>query len=196
MIEIQPDENFYISTDRILATIDEHADETALILLPGLQYYSGQVFDIPRITKYAQDRGITVGWDLAHAAGNIPLRLHDWNVDFAAWCTYKYLNAGPGAIAGAFVPARHGGVELDPDTGEHKFRHRLAGWYGGDQSVRFNMAKEFQPTPGAQGFQVSDPSALDLAARAAARGGGGGAGGAGRGAGARGRAGGAGGRLG
>ncbi|KAJ9134087.1 Kynureninase [Pleurostoma richardsiae] len=171
MIEISPDENFYISTSKVLATIDEHAEETAMILLPGIQYYSGQLFDIPRITQYAQEHGIVVGWDLAHAAGNVELRLHDWNVDFAAWCTYKYINAGPGAIAGAFVHERHGKVEWTPsEDGEAPkpvFRPRLSGWYGGDKSVRFNMAKQFQPTPGAAGYQLSNPSAIDLAALSA-----------------------------
>lgn len=164
MVQIQPDENFYISTEKILATIDEHAEETALLLLPGIQYYSGQLFDIPRITKYAQDRGLVVGWDLAHAAGNVELSLHDWNVDFAAWCTYKYINAGTGSIAGAFVHERHGTVEFDPETGKPLYRHRLTGWYGGDKSVRFNMDNKFLPTVGAGGFQVSNPSAIDLAA--------------------------------
>ncbi|KAK6222626.1 Kynureninase (L-kynurenine hydrolase) [Pestalotiopsis sp. IQ-011] len=164
MVQIQPDENFYISTDKILATIDEHAEETALLLLPGIQYYSGQLFDMARITKYAQDRGLVVGWDLAHAAGNVELSLHDWNVDFAAWCTYKYMNAGTGAIAGAFVHERHGRVDVDPETGKPTYRHRLSGWYGGDKSVRFNMDNKFLPTAGAGGFQVSNPSAIDLAA--------------------------------
>lgn len=163
MVQIQPDDNYYLSTDLILKTIDEHAEETALILLPGIQYYSGQLFDIPRITKYAQDRGIIVGWDLAHAAGNVPLKLHDWNVDFAAWCTYKYQNAGPGAIAGAYVHERHGKVERDAE-GRPQFRPRLTGWYGGDKSVRFNMDNKFLPTVGAAGYQCSNPSALDLAA--------------------------------
>ncbi|KAG7109173.1 Kynureninase 1 like protein [Verticillium longisporum] len=165
MVQIQPDDDFYISTDLILRTIDEHADETALILLPGIQYYSGQLFDMERITKYAQDRDIVVGWDLAHAAGNVELKLHDWNVDFAAWCTYKYQNAGPGAIAGAFVHERHGKVEKG--NGRPVFRHRLTGWYGGDKSVRFNMDNNFLPTVGAGGFQVSNPSAIDLASLAA-----------------------------
>ncbi|KAK0647105.1 pyridoxal phosphate-dependent transferase [Cercophora newfieldiana] len=163
MIEIQPDATLYLSTSAILAAIDAHADSTALLLLPGIQYYTGQLFDIPVITRYARERGIVVGWDLAHAAGNVELALHDWDVDFAVWCTYKYLNAGPGAIAGAFVHERHGGISADGS-----FRHRLAGWYGADKKVRFNMDKEFVPTPGAGGFQLSNPSGVDLAGLSAA----------------------------
>lgn len=163
MVKIEPDEDCRIPTEKILATIDAHADDTALILLPGIQYYSGQLFDMPRITAYAQERGIMVGWDLAHAAGNVELKLHDWNVDFACWCTYKYMNAGPGAIAGAFVHERYGKVERDASTGQPIYRPRLMGWYGGDKSVRFNMDNMFVPTPGAAGYQLSNPSAIDLA---------------------------------
>jgi kynureninase len=168
MIQIQPDENLLISTDKIFATIDEHAEETALLLLPGIQYYSGQLFDMEKITAYAQAKGIVVGWDLAHAAGNVELKLHDWNVDFACWCTYKYINAGPGSIAGAFVHERHGGIEQSDESNIPKFRHRLTGWYGGDKSVRFNMDNKFQPTVGAGGYQLSNPSAIDLASLSAA----------------------------
>jgi len=164
MVKIEPDENLLIPTEKILATIDEHAEETALILLPGIQYYSGQLFDIPRITAHAKAKGIVVGWDLAHAAGNVELKLHDWDVDFACWCTYKYINAGPGSIAGVFVHDRYGAVEWPqgPD-GRPSYRPRLMGWYGGDKSVRFNMDNKFVPTPGAGGYQVSNPSAIDLA---------------------------------
>lgn len=166
MVELWPaSADAYIPTSQILQAIDKHAHDAALILLPGIQYYSGQFFDIPTITKYAHDRGLVVGWDLAHAAGNVDLRLHDWDVDFAMWCTYKYINSGPGSIAGAFVHERHGTVEWTDDA-EPKpvFRPRLSGWYGGNKSVRFQMAKQFQPTPGAGGFQIGNPSALDLAA--------------------------------
>ncbi|KOS20102.1 Kynureninase 1 [Escovopsis weberi] len=166
MVKIYPDEKTsLISTDKILSTIDEHAETTALLLLPGIQYYSGQLFDMPRITAYARERGITVGWDLAHAAGNVELQLHDWDVDFACWCTYKYINAGPGSIAGAFVHERHGAVEWTGDGPARRpvFRPRLSGWYGGDKSVRFNMDTLFVPTPGAAGYQASNPSAMDLA---------------------------------
>jgi kynureninase len=171
MVEIQPSSpapNLYLSTATILTTIDAHADSAALLLLPGIQYYTGQLFDIPLITRYARERGIVVGWDLAHAAGNVELRLHDWDVDFAVWCTYKYLNAGPGAIAGAFIHGRHGGVTPDANGKGFSYRHRLAGWYGCDKAVRFNMDREFQPTPGAAGFQLSNPSVVDLASLSAA----------------------------
>lgn len=169
MVKIEPDEDFLIPTEKILRTIDEHAEDTALLLLPGIQYYSGQYFDIPRITSHAKAKGIVVGWDLAHAAGNVELKLHDWDVDFACWCTYKYINAGPGSIAGAFVHSRHGRVSWPDDgTGRPSYRPRLMGWYGGDKSVRFNMDNNFVPTPGAAGFQLSNPSAVDLASLSAA----------------------------
>jgi kynureninase len=181
MLLVEPDEDHVISTEKILSTIDKHADEIALVLLPGVQYYSGQLLDIARITEYAHAKGLMIGWDLAHAAGNVPLKLHDWNVDFAAWCTYKYMNAGPGAIAGLFVHERHGKVEYPQGSHVPGFRHRLAGWYGGDKASRFQMDNseyavhvlersefnvdfaEFRPIPGAGGFQISNPSAIDLA---------------------------------
>ncbi|PNS19200.1 Kynureninase [Sphaceloma murrayae] len=159
MVLIEPDEGSYImSTSRILSIIDEHADELALILLPGIQYYSGQLLDIPVITKHARSHGITIGWDLAHAAGNVELQLHDWDVDFACWCTYKYMNGGAGSIAGAFIHSKHG--NNDRNCG-------LKGWYGGDKSVRFLMDNKFVPTPQAQGYQLSNPSAIDLTALSA-----------------------------
>lgn len=139
MIIIDYDEDHIFSTSHILSVIDKHAAETALILLPGLQYYSGQALEIAPITRHAQSHGFIIGWDLAHAAGNIPLNLHDWNVDFACWCTYKYINAGPGAIAGAFIHERYGAVEYEDASGPPIYRDRLMGWYGGDKSVRFKM---------------------------------------------------------
>jgi kynureninase len=140
MVMIGPNKGEYeVSTESILALIDEHAETTALVLLPGIQYYTGQFFDIKTITAHAQSKGLLIGWDLAHAAGNVPLELHDCNVDFAAWCTYKYMNAGPGAIAGAFVHERHGKVDYNEDDSKPIFRPRLSGWYGGDQVGRFNM---------------------------------------------------------
>jgi len=123
------DGEYTLSTSHILRTIDEHRDTAALLFLSGVQYYTGQAFDIKSITAYAQARDITVGWDLAHAVGNIPLELHEWGVDFAAWCTYKYLSSGPGGMAGIFVHDKHA-------TGG---RHRLAGWWGHDPESRFKM---------------------------------------------------------
>jgi len=139
MIFIGPEEGEYeVSTESILQVIEEHADSIALVMLPGLQYYTGQLFDIPRITKFAQDKGLPVGWDLAHCAGNVPMQLHDWNMDFAVWCTYKYMNAGPGCIGAAFIHERHGNVEY-PNDGPAVFRPRLSGWYGGDLQGRMEM---------------------------------------------------------
>lgn len=140
MILIGPEEGtFEVTTEKILSVIDEHASTTALLLLPGIQYYTGQFFDIKTITAYAQSKGLTVGWDLAHAVGNVPLQLHDWNVDFAVWCTYKYLNSGPGGVGGFYVHERHGKVDYSEGENKPVYRHRLAGWYGGDQVGRMNM---------------------------------------------------------
>ncbi|TVY13556.1 Kynureninase [Lachnellula arida] len=162
MVLVGPEEGSYeVSTEKILSVIDEHASTAALLLLPGIQYYTGQYFDMKTITKYAQDRGLTVGWDLAHAAGNVPVQLHDWNVDFAVWCTYKYMNAGPGSIGGFFVHERHGKVDYVDD--KPVFRPRLSGWYGGDQTGRMAMDNSFRPSPGASGYQVSTTSVVDLA---------------------------------
>jgi kynureninase len=164
MILLRPREGaFTLSTEQILASIDEHAEEIALVLLPGIQYYTGQLLDIETITAHARRKGLVVGWDLAHAAGNVPLKLHEWDVDFAAWCTYKYMNSGPGGMAGIFVHERHGKVQKTED-GSLRFRHRLTGWYSGDRTSRFNMDNQFVPIEGAKGFQVSNPSAIDLAA--------------------------------
>ncbi|KAL2355376.1 pyridoxal phosphate-dependent transferase [Cryomyces antarcticus] len=154
-----------LPTSHIHSIIDAHASSTALLLLPGIQFYTGQYFDIPTITAHAQSKGITVGWDLAHATGNALLHLHDWNVDFAAWCNYKYMNSGPGAIGGLFVHARHSQVSHPASATEGPgYRPRLAGWWGSDKSSRFAMTNHFAPIPGAGGFQLSNPSALDLTA--------------------------------
>ncbi|MGJ8663762.1 MAG: kynureninase [Marinicella sp.] len=141
--------------DDILAAIDKHADELALIMLPGVQYYTGQVFDMQAITDAAQHHDITVGFDLAHAAGNVVMHLHDWGVDFAAWCTYKYLNSGPGSVAGCFVHEKHHDNADLP---------RFAGWWGHDKSTRFKMENEFIPIQSAEGWQLSNPPILSLAA--------------------------------
>jgi kynureninase len=156
MLLVEPDQDHIISTAKLISVIDMHAEEIALILLPGVQYYSGQLFDVARITQHAHSRGLLIGWDLAHAAGNVPLRLHDWDVDFAAWCTYKYMNAGPGSIAGLFVHERHGKVEYANGSGEPVFRHRLTGWYGGDRASRFQMDNSKSLGRVACGFRSKD----------------------------------------
>ncbi|KAI4121239.1 MAG: hypothetical protein LQ338_006479 [Usnochroma carphineum] len=152
-----------ITTSQIMTVIDEHASATALILLPGVQYYTGQHLDISTITAHAHSHGIIIGWDLAHAVGNVELHLHDWDVDFAVWCSYKYLNGGPGAIAGLFVHGKHGQVDkTGMGGGKVEYRHRLSGWWGGDKATRFQMGNQFVPIPGAAGFQVGNPSALAI----------------------------------
>ncbi|GKU03756.1 kynureninase 1 [Fusarium langsethiae] len=158
MITLEPPNNEDIlSNDYIESVIDQHASTTAVLLLPGIQYYSGQLLDIPHLTAFARERGIFVIWDLAHAAGNAPLSLHNWNVDAAAWCTYKYLNGGPGCIGGLFVHERHAQVGEDGT-----YNVRLAGWWGNDKTKRFEMRPGFIPVPGAAGFQLSNPSVLDI----------------------------------
>lgn len=141
MVLIEPEnlDKPTLSTEQIIKVIDENASSTALVLLSAVQFYTGQYFDIERITAHAHSKDILIGWDCAHAAGNVDLRLHDWNVDFAAWCNYKYINSGPGGMAGLFVHERHGRVdEKQPDSDE-TFRPRLSGWWGSDLATRFNM---------------------------------------------------------
>ena len=169
MILIEPPSKIspLVPIEHILSTIDRHASETALLLLPGIQFYTGQFFDMPRVTTYAQSKGIIVGWDLAHAVGNVPMQLHNWNVDFAVWCTYKYLNCGPGAIGGCFVHERHSQVTVANGTssnGQSGYRPRLSGWWGSSKSSRFDMSNRFEPIPGAAGYQVSNPSVADSTA--------------------------------
>lgn len=155
IIEISPrDGEFNIRTEDILAVIDQYKDTVALVLFGGVNYYSGQVFDMPAITKAAQDAGAYCGFDLAHAAGNVHLNLHDWNVDFACWCSYKYMNSGPGGVAGVFINERHiTNVSLP----------RLAGWWGHDKESRFKMEKEFIPIPTAEGWQLSNTNIISMA---------------------------------
>ncbi|KAL9100648.1 MAG: hypothetical protein Q9163_003996 [Psora crenata] len=167
IIGIEPEDasSATLSTSNILSVIDANASTTALILLPGIQYYTGQYLDIKTITAHAHSHGIIIGWDLAHAVGNVELWLHDWNVDFAVWCNYKYINAGPGAIAGLFVHESNGRVDLSAlESGEEAYRPRLAGWWGGDKATRFEMGKRFVPISGAQGFQLGNPSMLAISA--------------------------------
>lgn len=155
LIELRPDEGEIFSTRHICETILQNRDTLAMILLPGVQYYTGQVFDIETITKVAREFDIPIGFDLAHAAGNIEMRLHDWAPDFACWCTYKYMNSGPGSVAGCFVHERHAtNTKLD----------RLAGWWGHDKATRFKMAGDFAAIPTAEGWQLSNPPILSLAA--------------------------------
>jgi kynureninase len=159
IIEIVPREGeFYLHTEDILAAIEREGENLALVFFSGVQYYSGQAFDIPAITAAAHRAGAIAGFDLAHAAGNLLLRLHEWNVDFAAWCTYKYLNSGPGGVSGVFIHEKHG---LDPTT------PRLAGWWGHKEDVRFQMRKGFIPEPGAAGWQLSNAPVLSMAAHLA-----------------------------
>ncbi|MEI9944507.1 MAG: kynureninase [Chitinophagaceae bacterium] len=160
LIEVKPrDGEHLIQTGDILAAIDQHKDELALVLFSGLNYYTGQVFDMKAITKAAHDAGALAGFDLAHAAGNIPLQLHDWDVDFACWCSYKYLNSGPGAIAGVYIQER---FHTDKNI------NRFAGWWGYDKATRFKMEKGFKPIPTAEGWQLSTPSLLLYASHKAA----------------------------
>ena len=155
LIELKPSAGrAYIEEDEIEALLAAEGANIALIMLPGVQYYSGQVFDMARLTRAGHKAGCMVAFDLAHAVGNVPLRLHDWGMDFAVWCNYKYMNAGPGAVAGCFVHERHARAFERP---------RLAGWWGHDKASRFRMGPEFVPMIGAEGWQLSNPPVLGLA---------------------------------
>src|SRR5437868_1468487 len=145
-----------IRTEDIVDLIEKHADQLAVVFFGAVNFFTGQLFDIERITAAAHKHGISVGFDLAHAIGNVPLWLHDWDIDFAVWCSYKYLNAGPGAVAGAFVHERHATNTNLP---------RLAGWFGNDPNTRFRMhlEPEFIPVPSADGWQISNPPILSMA---------------------------------
>lgn len=154
LIELAPDEpGGTLSFDAIARVLDAHGPRIALVLLPGVQYLTGQVLDLRAITELAHRKGCVVGFDLAHAVGNVPVNLHDSHADFAVWCHYKYVNSGPGAVAGCFVHERHAQTP----------RPRFAGWWGHDQATRFRMGPQFVATPGADGWQLSNPPILALA---------------------------------
>ncbi|MFA7320647.1 MAG: kynureninase [Dokdonella sp.] len=154
LIELEPDQaDGTLSDASILAAIEQHGSRLALVLLPGVQYLTGQALDLHAISKAAHAKGCMVGFDLAHAVGNMDLQLHDAGCDFAVWCSYKYLNSGPGAVGGAFVHERHATTT----------RPRFAGWWGHEKSTRFKMGPQFRPTPGADGWQLSNPPILALA---------------------------------
>ena len=160
LIEIAPREGEHIIRDEdVIKAIQDCGDELALVMIGGVNYYTGQLFDIEAITKAGDDVGAIVGWDLAHATGNINLKLHDWGVDFAAWCSYKYLNSSPGGVSGMFVHQRH---EFKPEL------PRFAGWWGYDKETRFLMEPGFVPMKGAEGWQLSNAPILGMAAHLAA----------------------------
>lgn len=155
LIELPPREGeSTLRTEDIVATIEEYDGQIAMILLGGVNYYTGQAFDMQAIAAAGHKAGAIVGFDLAHAAGNLHLQIHDWDVDFAVWCSYKYLNGGPGAVGGAFVHERHANsFDLC----------RMAGWWGHDKDTRFLMGPEFKPLAGAEGWQISNPPILQMA---------------------------------
>jgi kynureninase len=160
IIEVKPRAGEYlIRTGDILTAIEKYKDELALVLFSGVHYYTGQVFEMREIVKAAHAAGIICGFDLTHAVGNISLRVHDWDFDFGCWCSYKYLNSGPGAVSGAYIHERF-----------HRDKNikRFAGWWGYDKATRFKMEKGFKPIPTAEGWQLSTPSLLLYASHKAA----------------------------
>lgn len=159
ILELKPREGENtLRTEDILATIEQNKDSLAMVMMGGVNYYTGQAFDMQAIAEAAHKVGANCGFDLAHAAGNLHLKLHEWNVDFAVWCTYKYLNSGPGGTGGVFVHERHG---KNPDL------IRFAGWWGHDENERFQMKKGFKPMEGAAGWQLSNAQILPMAAHKA-----------------------------
>lgn len=159
VVEVAPRKGEHtLRTEDILSVIRQHGDSVATVLFGGVNYYTGQLFDIPAITKAAQEVGAYAGFDLAHGVGNIELKLHDWGVDFATWCSYKYLNSGPGGVSGVYIHEKHAtNTELP----------RFAGWWGYDKSTRFNMEKGFKAIPTAEGWQLSNAPILSMAAHKA-----------------------------
>lgn len=156
LIELVPrDGESALRTEDIIETVEREGERVALVILGGVNYYTGQAFDMAAITAAGHRKGAIVGFDLAHAAGNLDLRMHDWDVDFAVWCSYKYLNGGPGAVGGAFVHERHA-TSFDLP--------RFAGWWGNNKDTRFLMGPDFNCLSGAEGWQLSNPPILQMAA--------------------------------
>jgi kynureninase len=159
VIEVSPREGEdTLRTEDIISAIEQHGDSIALVLFGGVNYYTGQYFDIKAITDATHKAGAYAGFDLAHAAGNVEVHLHDWNVDFACWCSYKYLNSGPGGVAGIYIHEKHAGNKTLP---------RFAGWWGYTKETRFKMEKGFDPIPTAEGWQISNAPILSMAAHKA-----------------------------
>jgi kynureninase len=159
IIEVAPRKGEHtLRTEDIVNTINKNADEIALVIFGGVNYLTGQLLDMPKITELSNKSGIICGFDLAHAAGNVELKLHDWEVDFACWCTYKYFNSGPGSVAGAYIHQRHV---------KNRELLRLGGWWGYDKKTRFIMDKKFLPMQTAEGWQVSNAPILSMAAHKA-----------------------------
>jgi kynureninase len=160
IIEVSPREGEHtLRTEDIVSTIKEHGDSVALVLFGGVNYYTGQLFDMKTITETVHAIGAYAGFDLAHAAGNVELHMHDWNVDFACWCSYKYLNSGPGGVAGVYIHEKHAANKELP---------RFAGWWGHTKETRFKMEKGFDAIPTAEGWQLSNAPVLSMAAHKAA----------------------------
>jgi kynureninase len=182
LVRLKPREGEHtLRTSDIEGFLHEEGESVALVLLGAVNYLTGQWFDMERITAAAKAKGCTVGWDLAHAAGNVPMKLHDWNADFAAWCTYKYLNSGPGAVAGAWVHERHfanwqrakeqransegkpSGSSLPSANLPFAILPRFEGWWGANSATRFKMKPDIDPTPSVEAWQLSNPPILALA---------------------------------
>lgn len=160
VIEVSPREGEYtLRTEDIVSIIKQHGDSVAVVLFGGVNYYTGQLFDMNTITDAAHAVGAYAGFDLAHAAGNVKLHLHDWNIDFACWCSYKYLNSGPGGVAGVYINEKHAANKDLP---------RFAGWWGYKKETRFKMEKGFEAIPTAEGWQLSNAPILSMAAHKAA----------------------------